>query len=198
MSGLIRTAVEEVQAGEARYYAPLVGEVSDVVDKMGLHRVRVRIAGFAEGDGIWCFPEGGGAPGHGAHLNAKVGQEVIVQFVGGDPHGLALWRPGKWATRPGGKEVPDAFRDLSPEDASQVHALEVDGFTVAVDARPGKRQLVVSDDRLGSRVQLNGEIGEVSVVGCVSVTIEAPSVKIKAASLTLNGRTVLVGPGPIG
>jgi hypothetical protein len=195
---VIKSAREEAQEGRARYYAPLVGVVSDVVDNQGLHRSRVEVPGFAEDGGIWCFPKGGGAPGHGGHINAIVGQTVVVQFIGGDPMGIALWEPAWWSKPAAGAETPSAFRDLTPEDAPLVHALEVDGFTVAIDARPGKRQLVVSDDRLGSVIQVNGVLGEVTVRGSVSLKIEAPRVEIEGRTVTINGRAVLVSDGPIG
>jgi hypothetical protein len=195
---VIKSAREESQEGKARYYAPLVGVVSDVVDKFGLHRSRVEVPGFAEDGGIWCFPKGGGAPGHGGSIAAVVGQHVLVQFVGGDPMGIALWEAAWWARPASGSEAPGAFRDLPPEDAPLVHVLEVAGFTVAIDARPGKRQLVISDDVLGSVVQVNGVLGEVSVTGSVSLKLEAPRVELNGATVTINGRAVLVSDGPIG
>lgn len=198
MIGAIRSALEETQAGEARYYPPMLGVVTDIVDQTGKHRARVAIDGFAEGAGIWCYARGsGGAPAHGAHINAIVGQRVIVQFVGGDPHGIALWEPAWWAEPAAGSEAPDAFRGLPPEDAAQIHALEVTGFAVSIDARAGKRQLVIVDRELDSMIQINGEIGQIVVRGSVSIKIEAPSVDIDGASVRVNGRTVLVGPAPI-
>jgi hypothetical protein len=204
---IVRSAIEESTppafggAGLDRYYAPLVGVVADVVDPRGLHRVLVEVPGFAEAEeggdagGVWCYPRGGGAPRHGAHMGAKVGQTVLVQFVGGDPRGFALWEPAWWALD--GHETPDALAGLSPEDAPLVHVLEAEGFTVAIDGREGRRQLVVQDTRLGSSVQVNGELGEVVVSAAVALRLTAPLVEVSGSQVTVNGRAVLVGAGPI-
>lgn len=194
MSG---SSLDAAANNEARYWGLMPGFVRSIDDPDGLHRALVEIPGFADEPGLWCAPFGGGAADHGGHVRAVVGQGVFVLFPAGDVDTQPHYLPGAWARPTQGSQAPGAFRDLPPERAALVSALALDGFTVAVDGHGDSRQLCVVDDRLGTKIQLNGLTGEVVIESAVSLKIKAPRVDITGVDVRINDRPVLIDSKPI-
>ena len=194
MSG---SSIDAAANNEARYWGLMLGVVRSAEDPEGLHRALVEIPGFADEPGLWCVPFGGGAPDHGGHVRAVVGQAVCVLLPYGDPDAVPHYLPGPWVRPPQGSQTPAAFRDLPPARAALVSVLALDGFTVAVDGNESTRQLCIVDDRLGTKIQVNGLTGEVVLDSASSVKIKAGRIDIEGLDVRINGRPVLVDTKPI-
>jgi hypothetical protein len=66
-----------------------------------------------------------------------------------------------------------------------------------VDGHAESRQLCIVDDRLGTKVQLNGLTGEVILESAVSLKIKAPRIDITGIDIRINDRPVLIDSKPI-
>src|SRR6185369_14508550 len=144
-AGLVPTNIEDHAAGNVRYYGMQIGQVTDVTDPEGLHRVRALIPGIADPSTDWLLPLtiGGGAPGRGGHIVPKVGATVAIFFHQGDPDGHGVYAAMNWGKPDDGSEMPAAAKDET--NAEQVQALEIDNLRITVDERAGKRSFSIVD-----------------------------------------------------
>jgi uncharacterized protein involved in type VI secretion and phage assembly len=171
-------------------YMPEVGVVVRVDDPEGRHRVKFMIPNLVEPESQWARPLGGGGPQRGGHVCPRVGDEVVVTFLGGD-----VERPVYQAAWWGDGEEPEDLAALSVADAPLVQVLEFARHAVAVDERPGREQLVLRDKLTGDSVTLDGVTGTVTVQATTALVLRAVgAVSIEGAAVTVNGRPVLADP----
>ncbi len=194
------SANEDLAAGLIRYYGTELGYVVDNKDPLKLHRVRVSIPNLIESS-AWALPRtmGGGNKGRGSSQVPAIGSLVYVDFIGGD-----VERP---VYSGGPPTIPDSGPETSEEiqaagnDAEKVSIIhESDRLLVWVDERDGKQQLLVRDKQIedGPQIQIDLVSGVVRIAALSLLTLESVgAVVIDGASVTINGRIVLAGGGPI-
>lgn len=123
------------------------GKVVDVKDPQGRHRIRASIEGVTDLT-AWAVPRGGGAggPQRGGNIAPRVGQDVLINYIGGDPE-RPMWEGADWSA----DNIP---HDLAAAgaDAPLVQAFELRSGDAAlrftVDERAGRRAFKVSGVRL--------------------------------------------------
>lgn len=158
---------------ELAFFAPWPGVVVDNVDPDGLHRVKIRIDGLIEPSTDWAFPltgAGGGSAQRGAHVVPAINATVVVQFLGGDPE-RPVYQPAWWG-RVQTSESPnrDQYKSEMPGDADaagaeahQVQVIELEGISITVDERGGKRLLAIYDRELRERAAADTELAALGV-----------------------------------
>lgn len=169
---------------ELVYFAPWPGVVVDNADPSGLHRVKVRIDGLIEPSTDWAFPltgAGGGSTKRGAHAAPAIGATVVVQFLGGDPE-RPVYQPAWWGTPPAGSEMPtDAA--AAGAAAHQVQVLELEGISITVDERDGKRILAIYDRELREKAAADPDLASAGVGDAViEYDIEGKGLTLSALS----------------
>jgi hypothetical protein len=184
----------DLQRGVARYYAPEMGKVLENVDPKGLHRIQVSVPGIIEK--AWAFPMGsmgGGAKERGAGRVPDIGADVVVQFVGGDPQGIALYMPAWWGILDDGPEVPAEVAAVPPEEAHLIASLYEDAtLKVWVDQRDGKRQLAFQHKAVEECfIQVDLESGVLTLSAVAGLILKSVGlVQIEGAQVTINDRLV--------
>ncbi len=142
--------------------------VVDVKDPLRAHRIRASIEGVTSKT-AWAVPRGGGGggPQRGGNAAPKVGQNVLISYIGGD-RDRPMWEGADWAATPGASELP-ADIVAAGADAALVQAFELRSgdaaFRATVDERPGHRAFKLS----GVRVLEDG--GEV-VIASLELDLE--------------------------
>lgn len=130
------------------------GFVLDNRDPLGQSRAKLHVLSVAK-QTTWALPfgtAGGGSAQRGGWIVPEVGAQVYVMFVGGNPD-RPVYACGSWPTPPSGPLRPVPLRDdVPPEEAHLVPTLQLCGGIVSiyVDERPGKRKIVVQDNRIPS------------------------------------------------
>ena len=203
---LLQTYDEAIDARVARglggrFYGVYPAVVTDLVDPDGQARVRVRLP--------WSPDTGRGAyevwarlatmmagDNRGSYIVPDVGDEVLVAFGGGDPrHPFvvgALWN---------GVDSPPERMDaggsndrkvLRSRNGVQVTMVDTNGREELKLETPGGQSVTLTDapagielrDSSGNRVQMGP--GGVSVTTSARVSVEASTVEITAAQVTIN------------
>lgn len=182
---------------DPRYCAMYTGVVVDNADPEQLGRARLRIPGIVETSTAWALPmgaPGGGAPQRGFWDPPDVGAEVSVWFKAGDvDHPYFL--PGNW----GRGEQPTAVTSAnSPAGATQIKTYETRRWSLTFDDRPGHALLQLKDKQTGDVIEIDGVGKGINIEGSAMVHIKAVGpVVIEGLAITLNGRPVVPGGGPI-
>lgn len=158
--------------GSARDPFTYAATVVNVDDPLKAHRIRASIPGETSKT-AWASPRGGGAGGaqRGGNIAPKVGQDVLITYLGGDLN-RPLWEGAWW-----GKDETPADLVAAGADAAQVQALELRSGDAAlrftVDERAGHRAFKLS----GVRLLANG--GE-AVIASVELDLEKNAIEIFA------------------
>jgi hypothetical protein len=195
------SSIEDIQAGNLRYYAAYHGRVEDADDPEGLHRARITIPGLVEPSN-WAFPitAGGGSAQRGGHVAPLKGADVVVWFLGGDLE-RPIYAGGWWGKPDDGGEMPTDVKEFegAPAEAAKVQSLEFERLKITVDERDGKRALSIQNKVSGDFITLDLENHGLHVRMSTAVLIEVLGVfDVKAAQITLNDRLVLSDSKAIG
>lgn len=185
--------IEDLQAGNARYYAAYHGRVVDNEDPDRLHRVRVLIPGLCEPATDWAWPltAGGGSKQRGGHIVPAKDADVIVWFIGGDVE-RPVYAGGWWGTPDDGTEALSDVDEVPAAEAPKLQSLEFERLKITVDEREGKRALSIQNKVTGDFVTLDLENAGLHVKMTAAVLIEVLGVfDVKASQITLNDRLVL-------
>lgn len=194
------TANEDLQAGKARYYAVELGYVVDNADPEKRHRVRISIPNLVE-KSAWALPTtiGGGNKNRGSSQAPAVGSLVCVWFLGGDIE-RPIYSGGPWTLPDSGVEQSEELQAVG-EEAHKVSVIhESTRLLIWVDEREGKEQLLIRDKSMedGPRIQIDLASGSIKISTLAYLSLEAVgAVNIDGASVTINGRVVMAGGGPI-
>jgi len=220
-------ACEFCRMDEDRIAGLYLGYVLDNLDPRGLGRVRVSIPALAEDGTGWAMPMGtmgGGRDRRGFWAVPENGSEVAVMFVQGDATVPVYWS-GHWGIPDreegdpetyleGGNELPDTVKDAPIKDRPKIRVMEYDNFAIVIDDRGGQNAVVMTIKAKGDAVGADGsildpadraqtfiEIDKSSATITVHtedrLLLEAASIRMNAAEITLNGRRVSLGSKPI-
>jgi hypothetical protein len=205
--------------GDNRFFAMYIGVVVDRADPKRLGRVRVRIPGVIEPKSAWAWPLGS-AGGGGKRLGGKrvppLGAEVAVFFNQGDPDapwyltaqwGLVPNENGEPVTEiPGGNYDPDDWdkpeserRELTAEEAADVHVDETRDFVIVVDERQDKARYYIQHKLSGDALEYDYPSGGGWTLKSTTLLrlVADGLVSIEGSSIQINGRNVLDSPDPI-
>lgn len=172
-----------------------IGVVMHRDDPLGLGRIRVRIPGLVEPYSAWARPlvPGGGSTDQGTYFVPEVGAEVGVLFHLGDPD-HPYYLGGDWGQPGGVSQVPVPAIDLGPD----VRVIATKTWRIVLDDRAGSESLRLEDKVGLCWVEIDGVTRRVQVHGAASLVLDAiGSVDIRGLAVTINGRPVLPGGGPI-
>lgn len=188
--------------GDRRFVSLYHGVVTNDEDPYRLGRVKVRVAGLLEPESRWAFPLGtlgGGSKEVGFYSVPKVGSEVGLWCCQGDPD-FVFYVSGHWG-RPRG--VPDSpsfvnAPGVSDADATKLRGFETERFVFLFDNRPGKESFEIRDKVSGDGIGYDSLTRAMQIKATTAVVIEATgAVDIKGAAITIAGRPVTPGTGPI-
>lgn len=184
--------LEDLQAGNTRYYAAYHGKVASNADPDKLHRVRVMIPGLVEpSDWAWPMTAGGGSAQRGGHVAPAVGADVIVWFIGGDVE-RPIYAGGWWGKPDAGTEALSDVDEVSVDDAPKLQSLEFERLKITVDERVGNRALSIQNKVTGDFITVDLENGALSIKMTAAVLVKVLGVfDLQASQITLNDRLVL-------
>jgi uncharacterized protein involved in type VI secretion and phage assembly len=163
-----------------RYFGKYRGKVVDNNDSSQLGRIKVKVDGIVEGDGLWawpCVPYAG--PRVGFYCLPPKEALVWVEFEGGDPS-FPIWTGCLWA------------KGELPTQASSVDTrlLRTDKAHMLFDDSAG--EVLVKNDQDASvklGADIKSEAGQAThTVGASGVVSESSSgkVEVAAAGVTIN------------
>jgi phage baseplate assembly protein gpV len=175
------------------------GVVTSNADPLKIGRVRVRVPGLiVESD--WAFPL---ALSRGENVGfwqiPKVGADVGVWFLAGD-HDRVFYVPGHCIAPRGQSKAPTTIQaaDVTPDAAAQISVWETEDHVIVLDGRPGAQGFEVRDKITGDGVSYERASMSLSIKSTVAVKIESSGVvDINALAVTIMGRPVVPGAGPI-
>lgn len=156
------------------------GIVTHVDDPVKAGRVRIRIPGVVEESTAWAIPMsfGGGGPQRGVHWVPPLGAQVGVMFLMGD------------ADRPvyvGIQSLHGTFLSGTDGDPNTM-ALETAGYVIAIDDRPGSKNLTIKDKEAGVTIQLNGEARSIAIEAVSDISLRSRGfIRIDALEVFVNG-----------
>lgn len=194
-------ATEDGRADRA-FVAQYHGVVTRNDDPFRIGRVKVRVPGLLEPESRWAFPigtVGGGSKSMGFFSVPEVGAEVSVWCSQGDPD-FVFYASGHWG-RPRG--VPDSpsflhAEDVTDADAPMLRGFETERFVLLFDNRPGKESFEVRDKTSGDGIAYDSTTRAMQLKATTAIVIDATGVvDIKGAAVTIAGRPVIPGSGPI-
>lgn len=175
-----------------RYTAIYEGVVTENQDPQRLGRVKARVPGIADDpDTDWAFPAG--MPGAGVSQRGffdvpRVGSEVYVFFLGGDPDKPRFFT-GHWGIRKDtGSEIPTQARDAleeAPSDADKIKVYETNTWVLVFDEREGRERLFMKRKR---EIEGEPEFDDEDLAGGNALMIELDAT---------NGTLALSAPGGI-
>jgi hypothetical protein len=176
------------------------GVVVSNADPLKIGRVTLRVPGLIDEESGWAFPLAlSRGRGVGFFDVPDAGAEVGVWFLMGDTD-RPFYVPGH-AIAPGGSgQGPSTIQaaDVTPEDAPRIKVWETARHLVLLDGRAGREALELRDKETGDGVTYDGLTRSLEIVGTVSVKIRSlGTVDIDGLSVTIAGRPVVPGAGPI-
>lgn len=187
------------------------GVVSSNADPKGVGRLKIRVPGLLEPSG-WALPfgmPGGGDTQAGFFDIPKVGAEVVVIFIDGDPDKIR-WTYGHWGLPGGVADTPEPARTAIQEDgaaaAPLVKAMENDRFQIFTDTRDGKGRFVIRSKRqdledlegAALMLELDDENGTLALSAPGGISIRSVGrVDIDGILVTIGGRAVTPVPKDI-
>lgn len=195
-------SVEARGVPTGKLWGTYLAEVVSVKDEQRLGRVQVRLLGFdgvgAQDAPVWArvaVPFAGSE--RGAFFIPNKGDEVVVQFVGGDPR-LPLVTGGLWhgkAKPPeklgGSGEEVDRWTFVGKQGTRVAIVEETAGATISLTT-PKNQQSVTVTAQSGGKIELRTATATVTLdtqgvtVRSSKVTVHAATVEVNAASLTVN------------
>jgi len=158
----------------ARLWATYEGIVTQRVDPEGLGRVKVKVPGVLEPESEWLRPMStfGGSKDRGVFAVPKVGANVEVVFLHGDPR-YARYTAGPWG-RPGGvSEVPAEAPTGNPD----IVVIRFGNFAIVIDETVGAEKATILDVTNGSKFEFDLVTGNVKVIATGDLNIEATTGK---------------------
>lgn len=185
----------ENELGDVRYAFPRKGVVVKRDDPLGLSRVKVRIPGLIEPESAWALPMGthGGSAQRGFKFTPKLGAEVTVFFIGGDPDSPE-YLAAHWGVPDAGSEMPTDVKDLDPakDTPEDVNCIETDTFAITIDDRPGKENLKIRNKKTDDRIEFDGTTATgpgmlINARAALVITVDG-LFSVDASSIILNGR----------
>ncbi len=155
-----------------------IAEVIENEDPDGLGRVRIRFK-WQEGLSPWLRVLTSDAGGeHGHYFTPEIGDEVLVDFEGGNPD-----RPFIVGSKYHGKIPPPFFDKENNLKAIKTRS----GHTLLFDDKSGKESITISDKN-GNTIKLDTSGKSISISSSSSVTVSSQDITISAGkSVTING-----------
>jgi uncharacterized protein involved in type VI secretion and phage assembly len=189
---------DEAQGGEASGISIAAGFVSGNVDMPMDGKVLVRIPAIDEEVWVRLVAPGAG-PGSGLFYVPRVDDEVLVAFASADARDGYLLG-GLWNMR---DRIPvnDPLTALTSRilrsgvGAGSGHQLEMDDLLQSVTITTSTDQKIMMDpstielsNLAGSvKISLDNATQSISITAAASITLEAPKVTIKGATVEING-----------
>lgn len=175
------------------------GVVTRRDDPLKIGRVRVRVPGLID-ETDWAFPLSmGRGDGVGFWHVPKVGADVGVWFLTGN-FDRPFYVPGHHIAPRGSGRGPSFIQasSVSVEDAPEIKLWETEDHLILLDGRTGSQAFEVRDKLTGDGVAYDRSTMSLEVKGTISVKITSVGViDLDALSVTIMGRPVVPGAGPI-
>ncbi len=214
-------APQTFQNREQRIHGLLLAIVSGIGEN-GTYRLQIMGLNGQEGDDR-SAPARVAAPmagnGRGVHFFPEVGDEVVVGFEAGDPnHPIILGALWNGQDRPPDQAKESERNDIRTVVSRSGHELTFDdtpgaekvtlkskgGHTVTLDDAPtgpkvsvesaGGRSIVLDDTPPGS-VSIRSLTGQITLGDTGAVKIEAPTIELDAAIISINSAVLTIGAG---
>lgn len=185
--------------GDRRFVAMYHGVVTDNADPLKIQRVRVRVPGLLEPQSRWAFPLGtlGSGDGIGFYSTPPIGAEVGVWCSQGDPN-FVFYVSGHWPAPRGTPKSPGFASNATPAEAPLMRGFESERFVLLFDNRPGKESFEIRDKVSGDGIAYDSLTRAMQIKSTTAIVIDATgAVEIKGAAITIAGRPVTPGAGPI-
>ena len=195
-----------------KYTGFFSGVVTHNDDPLMASRIRVKVVGLLEPHSAWSWPfamQGGGDTQSGSYDVPKVGAEVTVMFLGGDPD-YPRWTYGAWGEPQGVTDIPEPAKSILSEDgpgsAHLIKAYENDRFQIFTDMREDKGRFVIRSKRQDSEdlsgpalaLEMDDEAGTLSLSAPTGINLNTlGAVTINGLMITMNARVVVNVPKPI-
>lgn len=188
-------------------FAVYDGVVTSRADPLKCGRVKVRVPGFIDGDGVWAWPigmPGAGTSARGVFWVPQVGADVAVFFKQGSPE-HPRYLAGMWGVPEGVQEIPEAARGFSEDETPEIVAFDFKNYEMVVDEREGHEKFLIRDkrpqegaDELQDSIEFDGVKRGVVVRGTLGVYIQsAGAVNIEGLQVRINKRIVRDTAEPI-
>jgi uncharacterized protein involved in type VI secretion and phage assembly len=220
LQGRVSTIEDEVDTTQQRVYGVTLAEVTDLDDRKGLGRVKVKFPWLSSRvESGWARIATGWAGGmRGTYLLPDVGDEVVVAFRHGnlrDPYILGfLWsdtaRPPQASPKLKRSELRSksghrvVFDDLDDTQALTLHSQG--GHRVVLDDSAAGARISITDSSTSVAIVLDTRSGKVTIstksgrielsAGTGSISLDAANIDIHASGkLQLKGDTSVVVRG---
>lgn len=168
-------------------------------DPLKIGRVRVRVPGIVD-ESDWAFPLSlGRGDGVGFWHIPKVGADVGVWWLAGEPD-RPFYVPGHHIAPRGAGRGPTYIQaeDVTPDDAPAIKLWETEDHLILLDGRAGRQGFEVRDKTTGDGVTYDRTTMSLEVKGTVSVKVTSTgAIDIDGLAVTIMGRPVVPGAGPI-
>jgi hypothetical protein len=195
-----------------KYTGFFAGVVTHNNDPLMASRIRLKVEGLLEPHSGWAWPfamPGGGDTQSGSYNVPKVGAEVLVMFLGGDPD-YPRWTYGSWGTPNGVSDIPEPARTIlaedGPEAAQLIKAYEDDRFQIFTDMREEKGRFMIRSKRQDGEdlsgpalaIEMDDEAGTLSLSAPTGININTlGAVTINGLIVSMNDRMVANVPKAI-
>ncbi len=184
----------EHDSEDLKFVALYHGVVTNNADPLKIGRVKLRIPGVVEPDSDWAFPlamAGGGENAIGFYAVPKIGAEVGVWFLQGDPD-RPFYVAGHWGAPGNVGQAPTPVREATAADAPLIRCLETENYLLIFDDRPASKGFEIRDKSCGDRIAYDGVTRAIELKSTTAIRITSTgAVDISGLTITLNGRPVM-------